>query len=125
MIFELPPIDPSTQQPGYEYDIDLSGVTYRLRLYWRERTQRWYLDLADAGGAPLFLGVQLVIDFALGIKHRGRRPEDGFLALVDVEGTGEPCTYEDLGRRCRLCWVTSDEIPEAESPYQVVVTEAP
>lgn len=79
------PLSPRPQR----MTIPLGGVTYQLRFgYADEPEGGWFMDIADAGGNPLVLGVPL------------------------VTGTDLLQQYRYLGIPGRL-WVTTDADPDA------------
>lgn len=118
-IEQLPPFEPTEQEPTHDYTVDLSGVTYRLEIQWFERLVRWYISLYDASDVLLISNKRMSIDYPLFWRNTGRKPAGGYLFLVDVEETGAECGFEELGNRCKLVWVTLDEFPAAESAYNV------
>jgi len=119
----LDPVEPDEQVPEYIYeDVDLGGESWNYRLYWEDRSARWYIyiwptadeDLAegetDRGGVS---GKKLVPNFPIAWAHTGRRPPNGVIMLLD---TGDPaavapCTFDGLGNRWKLCWLADDGVP--------------
>ena len=125
VILQLPPYEPTEQQPTHDYLIPLSGTTYRLVWQWRDRTESWYLSLYDADDILLVDGIRAVVGYPLGWRYTGRIPTGGKLMLVDTEGTDEECDYEDFGNRCKPVWITDDEIPEAEPDIPITIAAVP
>ena len=112
-MIELPPIEPEEQQPAYDYQIALGSLTYRLVFRWRERTGSWYLSVYDSDDSALILNKRLVIDYPLLWRHTGRKPTGGYLILLDTDNAKQECGFQDLGHRCKLCWIPDSEWPEA------------
>lgn len=124
MIIELPPFEPTEQQPVYDYRIALSQNVYRLQIRWNTRTKSWYLRLFDSTDTVLISGVRMVIEYPLMWRHTGRKPKGGTLWLADMEDTGRECGYNDLGHRCKLFWIPEEDYPEPEpSPYTITKIE--
>jgi len=115
-MLQLPPFDITSdddQVPEYQYTIDLSGVSYQIRLRWRDRPGRWYIDLRAADGTALILGQRLVPGRVVGQQNTGRAPLSGKLLLWDKDQSGGGCRYADLGGRCVLLWISDVEIEAA------------
>lgn len=111
MPVELTPLEPLEQQPGYDYEVDLSGQLHRIVLRYQERNDRWYLDLYDPQGALLVAGKKLSTDFPIITRYRGSYP-DGELVLVDTDQVFVECGFEDLGNRCVWTFTPIAEIAE-------------
>lgn len=74
---------------AFQYETELDGTTYQLTFSWNARAGQWYLDVRDASGGDLVLGLPLVVDFPLLQTYRsveGLPP--GELLVVDLEGRG-------------------------------------
>jgi hypothetical protein len=122
----LPPYRHAEQYPVWDYTLPLDGATYRLRLTYRQRQDRWYVDLFDADDAALVRGAMLTVDTPLleDIRIPGLPP--GALMCLDTTGAGEPCGYEDLGRRCVLLYLSADDLqPAAADEYDIKITVGP
>ena len=127
----LDPVEPVEQVPEYVYeDVDLGGVSWNYRLFWNDRAEYWQLDLwtsdVDEDGDPVsaIYGVRVVQMYPLCWANTGRRPLGGYLILVDEgDATGrEPCTYDGLGWRWKLCWAVDDGLDEATvRPWTITV----
>lgn len=109
----LPPIEPTDQWPGYDYTIDLEGLTYRIVLTYRDRTASWYLDVYDSADVLLVSGKRLSIDYRLLWRHVGRKPADGILACLDTSDQFAEAGFDDLGNRCPFAWIPLADIPAA------------
>lgn len=126
MIYELPPIEPVEQSNSYDYTITLGDHSYRLILTWRERPAAWYLDLYNSADVLLIAGKRLSVDWPLLFRHTGRLPAGGQLILLDTADSMLDCTFEELGDRCRWCWIPEAEIPDpVASGYPITVTAVP
>ncbi len=120
----LDPVDPRDQVPSYVYeDVDLGGVSWNYRLFWNDRSERWQIDIWTSDLAREIYGLKLVPNYAIAWANIGRNPEGGFIMLLD---TGDPdaaeqCTYDGLGNRWKLCWITIDEDAEEDRPWSITV----
>ena len=45
--------------PAHSYSVVLDGVTYQIRMVYRERRRSWYVDIRDQDGDPIVLGRRL------------------------------------------------------------------
>ena len=100
------------QARAYEYVTQLGLAEYTIRIEYRERQDRWYLDLIDANGVLLVAAIKLVVGFSLLFRHRKAGMPIGALVVIDRDGTEAECTFEDLGRRCGLAFVDDDDLDE-------------
>lgn len=122
----LPPIEPADQANSYDYTVTLADVSYRVVLTWRERCEAWYLTLYDSADTILINGKRLSVDWPLLFRHTGRRPEGGQLIMLDTADSMLPCEFEELGDRCRWCWIANEDIPESETTdYPITVAAVP
>lgn len=131
MILELPPHEPETQEPVWDYEIDLPkddgayNETFRFLIQWCERTESWYLSLFDAAGNLKIGRIRLVVNHNLGLIYKHRFPTGGVLTLLDLEGENAEATYDSFGDRHRLTWATSDEVPAEEPAIPYTITKNP
>jgi len=125
MAYELQPFEPQEQEPAYDYQMALDGETYRFYLQWRERQENWYLSLYDSNDILLASGIRMKLNTPLGWRLTGRKIDTGFLILLDTEGSGLPCSYDDLGFRCQLMYFSNSEFDEIESEYNITIEDVP
>lgn len=121
----LDPIEPAQQVPEWIFeDVDLGGVSWNYRLYWNDRAERWNIDVYDSEGVKAVRGKRLVPNYPLFWAQTGRRPEGGFLMLLD---SGDPdardqCTYDELGFRWQLIWLVDDGLDtDPVRPWTITV----
>lgn len=93
------PLSPDNQQ----FVIAVSGVTYTMRINWRDPV--WYLDLLSADLTPVALALPLVAGADLLAQYAYLNL--GFLLVVgtDIAGQENP-TKSDLGITSHLYVVT-------------------
>jgi len=118
----LPPEAPDTQEPVWDYTIDLTGVIFRIVLTYRERQDGWYLDLYDADDVLLLAGKRLSVDWLILRSHIGAGMPAGHLMLYDTSGAGANCGYEDLGSSHLLYYFEPEDIPAATAAESVTIT---
>jgi len=126
MMLTLPPIEPAEQANSYDYTIALGDYSYRVVLTWRERCASWYLALYDSADNLLVDGKRLFIGAPILWRHTGRNTINGQLVFLDISGSQEECTFEELGHRCFLCWSETDGAMDwAVESYPVTVAAVP
>lgn len=127
-ILTLPPFEAAAdldERPSsYDYTVDLGGNAYRIRLFYRERQDRWYLDLFDADDVPILMGRILIIDRNLLSQYVSELSPAGDLVLIDTAESDIECGFEGLGARCFLMWISDDEVTEDEEPDLDIVPSA-
>lgn len=91
--------------------VDLDGVTYSVRLHWLARAATWALDLSADDGTPLATGLALRANTptTLHLRHRAGMPRGSFVVVDTSSALGDP-TFDDLGSRVRLLYVTAAEV---------------
>lgn len=107
----LDPVDPVEAVREYIYeDIDLGGDSWNYRIYWNDRAERWVMDVYSSDGNKAVYGKRMVPNYPLFWANTGRRPEGGFIMLYDTGDPkgSEPCSYEGLGNRWKICWLVDD-----------------
>lgn len=93
------PLSPDNQQ----FRIQLGGITYTLRIIWRDAAG-WIMDVQDSGGTPLLSGVPLIT----GVNLLEQYPQLGINgALVVATDNGAPAepTKINLGTYSHLLFV--------------------
>lgn len=92
---------PLTAEPQ-RFAIALAGVTYRMRLAWREAAGGgWFLDIADPDAVPIVNGIPLVTGADLLEQYRHL----GFVGSLVVQTDHDPeavPTFDNLGSTSHL-----------------------
>jgi len=102
-LFEIPLL------PGPQlFPIDLRGVTYRLKLFYRrDPGPGWMLDIYSSEGQPILCGTPLIpgIDLLAPYPYL----EIGVVLFADTEvPPGDPISYASLGTTTRLYYAFND-----------------
>ncbi len=94
---------------GFVQKIELGGVFYLIRIRWNSRTESWFLHVFDADGNPLVTGKRLVPNYPLMEIHTDKF--SGELMVIDKQNdlTNAVITYENLGRRFLLVYLSKEE----------------
>lgn len=103
-------------------DTVLDGTSYRLKLYYSDRYDRWYISILSSDGAPLVQSRKLVINQdllapydreSLGLPPGALKVAAiGTDSALSVPEDGPP-GFEDLGqdpRRAILIYFSQDEV---------------
>lgn len=93
--------------PFFDLQAVLDGTTYTLQFRWNVRCSAWFMDVLDETADNVLVGgLQLVVDFPLGVYQTGRNPPGVFM-LIDASGLGLDPGINDLGQRVRLLYFTA------------------
>lgn len=116
--FALEPINRrgETLTPVIDQEVLLEERSYRYVLTWTDRQQRWRMDLFDALGVAIWRGRYMPINTPIGLRIKDERKPPGYFMMIDADSSGRECGFEDLGTRCALMYITSDEIIELIGP---------
>lgn len=96
------PLSPEPQR----FTIELGGAQRQLRVHWSKDGQCWVLDLFDARGAAILLGVPVVTGCDLLGPYRHLGLGGSIIAQTDHSPDTVP-TFENLGTQGRLYFVVT------------------
>ena len=84
--------------PPETFTISLAGVTYTLRVQYRNAPGGggWYLDIGDSQGNPLVQGIAMVTGCDL-LGQYAYLGIGGGLVLTSGKTPDEPATFDNLG----------------------------
>lgn len=109
-------IIPTFQQesPQWVQEVSLGGSIFSLRFRWNTRQQSWFMDVRKEDRTPILSGLRLIPGTLLLDRHKWK-PElpDGDLVLIDQKNNpaeGE-LSYDNLGRRYILTYLSEEELP--------------
>lgn len=83
----------SNQLPWQRFKITLSGVVYTLEFRYNTRSTRWMMNILDASGNAILLGIPLLID---------RNATNQYPTLAVPVGTFFPTDDTGLGKEATL-----------------------
>lgn len=85
--------------PAFEEKVELSSVLYTLTFHWNERMALWLMDLADAAGEPLIIGMPLLADAPVNGPYIGTVPGAplGSFYVVDETDAGRNPDLDNFG----------------------------
>lgn len=110
------PNSPSLEMPllprfaNYRFGATIEAVPYLFDVRWNSRASAWYMDVLEAGEAPIVLGIKLVLGAYLGRRSNHRLFQRGVFMMFDTSNAGRDATYDDLGERVVLLYVPIDEL---------------
>ena len=95
------PLKPSTAQ---QFDIDLAGTTYRLRLRFNQFDLVWVLDISTPADVPVLMGCPVVTGVDLLAQHKHLGIPGQLWVQTDLDTQAVP-TFDNLGTAGRLYFV--------------------
>ncbi|MDC9593502.1 phage baseplate plug family protein [Xenorhabdus sp. IM139775] len=93
-IIEIP-----LQAENQQFDIQLGGVSYRMRLQWRD-CAGWVLDIMHPNSEPIVMGVSLVFGADI-LEQHSYLGFNGSLVFV-CDNPQSEAIRDDLGKTNRL-----------------------
>lgn len=115
-MLEYEPIEPTETERIWEYEADIGGKIWTYQIKWVERTGAHYLTLWNAAGELILAGQRLALDIAPFYKwvESAAFPDD-MLVLIDLDNSGAPPQFEELGHRLRLMTYAEADFPGASA----------
>ncbi len=90
--------------------VELDGVQFRFDTYTNRNDGMWYLDIRDALGEPVLLGLALVVGVDLLAQYRHLDVPAGALFVHDYAGPREdPGLTSFIDREAALYYQTADQ----------------
>lgn len=92
---------------AYSLEVTLEGVVYTLSFRWNARMEKWIMDIGDATGNPLLIGLVLFEGIPLIWRFVDRitgLPPGGFL-VIDETGQHRDPDQDTLGLDINLVYV--------------------
>lgn len=109
--------------PNTRQRVVLDGREYVLALRWSQREARFYLDLADATGAPLISAMKLLPGWPLLYRHRGiDGVPPGELMVLDPRPTPAPPGLDELGDVMQLAYIDAADVATLAAGQTPAVT---
>lgn len=105
--FEIPI---TLSEPSFKIRTILEDVQLFLRFDWNGRDIRWNLSIYDTSENPLVVGLPMNVNTELVERFEIDGLPPGLLMLYDTSGKNLEAGRDDLGDRCKLVYLTSDEL---------------
>lgn len=102
-------IPTSPDAPFYSQTSQLEGVDYGLVFVYNQRENAYYLSIETIEGEALVKGIKLVCSVPLTEHLRDARLPPGVLLVTSSDANTDPPGLGELGERCQLTYVTSDD----------------
>lgn len=104
-------IETTPGESDQRQSVTLDGVVFGLRFRWNARGAVWILEVRDAAGAALALGVVVRVGHPL-LTPRGNRPglPAGDFMAVDTSGAYRDPTLDDFGTRVEIQYADASEL---------------
>lgn len=90
----------------------LEDIQLVMKFDWNGRDTKWNVSIYDTSENPLVLGLPLNINTELLARFEIVGLPPGLMMLFDSSGKNEEAGRDDLGDRCKLIYLTSDELEE-------------
>lgn len=97
------PLSPKAQR----LTIALSGITYKLNLFWNNESSCWIMDIADKDDVPMVSGIPLVTGSDLLAQYRYLGFVGSLIVQTDHDTYAVP-TVENLGLEGHLFFAVED-----------------
>jgi hypothetical protein len=97
-------------KPYFTVRVTLDEREYSLGFKWNQRSEKWYVSVADAEGTQILAPVKLVADWPINLWAVGDDSPPGWLMWKDDTGQGLDPYLDDLATRGTLIYFTEAEI---------------
>lgn len=94
------PID--AELGNQEFEVSLAGDVFRLNFSFNRRMDRWVMDIKDAEGNAIILGINLVLGIDLIARFVMNEKPKGQLFLLNSKDPFVEATESTLGTDVRL-----------------------
>jgi hypothetical protein len=101
---------PSVAQ--YELRTDLEGAEYTLKMRYADRLGVWLMDLEDENGEPIITGAWCLLNVRLLKGNTVATRPPGDLVFVSTSQDGREATFDNMGTRVELIYLTAAEVVE-------------
>lgn len=95
-------IIPWPDAPAWQQSVVLSGRAYRLAARWNEVADAWFLDIYDAQGVPLALGLKMVTGAMILARLADPRLPPGYLTVLSDQDVPD---RQNMPTQARLAYV--------------------
>lgn len=96
-------------EPIQRFSAVLNGTTYGFRVRWNDRESRWYMDVYEADGTPIKVGIAIVLGAYLGRGSTHDLFMSGIFVARDTTRQLAEAGFDDLGTRVEVWYFTRDE----------------
>lgn len=105
---QLLPLIPSTF--AYRFGSKLDDTQYIFDVRWNGRALTWFLDVFQDDETPIARGLALVLGAAIGSRITDPAWPNGRMFVSDLSNAGRDATFDDLGTRVQLYYMTAAEL---------------
>ena len=109
---DIIPLIPSDS--NYALRVPLDDENYRILVRWNTRDAAFYMDIREADGTPVALGLKLVLGVNIGRHSTHPFFGEHVLSLADSSGENADAGFDDLSRRIYLVHMSRREIVELD-----------
>ena len=105
-------IIPLTPTASSQFTITIEGINLSLKVNWNSKEEAYRLDIFTDTLNPILLGLKLLPTVNLTGQYLDSRLPTGEFFCVDIESKGVRPSFEDLGARVQLWYLTEEEIDD-------------
>ncbi len=107
-----------------EFQVQLDGVEYIIRLLWQDRDESWYFELSDALGTPIWMGQRIATGVPLLFQCVNPLRPPGELITIDTADEDKDPGLDDFGddgeegntpARIQMIYLEADDLAELSS----------
>lgn len=95
--------------PSYSMTVPIEGASYALDVRWNERAGAWYFDVRELDGAPIALGIKIVLGAYLGRQSNHPLFLSGTFVAHDTSRRKREAGLDDIGTRVVVLYATNDD----------------
>lgn len=107
----MPLIIPFQQSlPLYDFTTVLDSVSYGFHVRWNGRDGAWFFDLMTIDGAPIAMGIKIVLGCFLGERCTDPNFPAGKMIVGESSGSGLDAGLDDMGSRVNVYYYTAAEV---------------
>lgn len=97
-------------KPYFTIRVTLDDREFTLQFKWTQRSEKWYVSIADADDSQVLAPVKLVADWPINLWAVSDDSPPGWLLWQDGTGQGLDPHLDDLATRGTLIYLTEAEI---------------
>ena len=98
-----------TDIPAYDIQTELDGVLYTLGFSFNARANYWVMDISDANGTPILMGLRVISGWLLSDRFVMENLPPGDFFVFDTSGKNADPTQDDFGTTKLLMYADASE----------------
>lgn len=94
----------------YRFGTTIESTAYLFDVRWNTLDAAWYFDVLEADETPIATGLKIVLGVFIGRTSTHELFSDGAFLAFDQSGAERDATYDDLGTRVVVKYLTRLEL---------------